>query len=61
MIRQGSWLAEADMHFVGDKNKYPAKHKSHKRKSDRKQKRQIINKDIESEWIWNGLTMTIDK
>ena len=49
MIRQGSWLAESNMHFDGDKNKYAAKDKSDKRKSDRKQERQIIRKELENE------------
>jgi len=36
MIRQGSWLMESNMHFDGDKNKYAAKVKSDRRKTDRK-------------------------
>jgi hypothetical protein len=49
MIKQGSSLAEGNMHFDSDKNKYAAKDKSDKRKSDRKQERQIIRKELENE------------
>lgn len=49
MIRQGSWLMESNMHFKGDKNKYLAKIKSEKRKSDRKNERQIIKKELKIE------------
>ena len=49
MIRQGSWLAEGNMHFDSDKNKYQQKLKSDRRKSERKKASQIINKEIESE------------
>ncbi len=46
MIRQGSWLVESNMHFDGDKNKYAAKEKSYKRRSDRKKEKQIIGKEL---------------
>ena len=49
MIRQGSWLAESDMHFVSDKNKYMAKGKSDRRKADRKNMRQIIQKELDND------------
>ncbi len=49
MIKQGSSLAEGNMHFDSDKNKYAAKDKSDRRKSDRKQERQIIRKELENE------------
>ena len=48
MIRQGSWLAESNMHFDGDKNKYQQKLKSDRRKADRKNERQIIKKEIDN-------------
>jgi len=48
MVRQGSWLSEGTMHFIGDKNKYQQKVKSERRKSERKNKKQIIRKYIES-------------
>jgi hypothetical protein len=49
MIRQGSWLMESNMHFNSDNNQYIAKVKSDKRKSDRKNEKQIINKELETE------------
>ena len=49
MIRQGSWLMENNMHFNSDKNKYAAKNKSDKRKSDRKREKQIVRKEIENQ------------
>ena len=49
MIRQGSWLAESNMHFDSDKNKYQQKLKSDKRKSDRKRERQIIDREFDTE------------
>lgn len=47
MVRQGSWVAESSMHFSSDKFKYPLKLKSLKRRSDRKNKKQIIRHEIE--------------
>lgn len=47
MIRQGSWMMEGNMYFYSDKNRYAAKNKSDKRKSDRKKEKQIIRKAIE--------------
>jgi hypothetical protein len=47
MIRQGSWLSEGNMHFVGDKSKYEQKLKSDKRKSERKNEKQIIRKQYD--------------
>ena len=49
MVRQGSWLAEGNMHFTGDKNKYLQKLKSGKRKSDRRNERQITRKELDIE------------
>lgn len=49
MVRQGSWLAESNMHFDSDKNKYQQKLKSDKHKSDRKKERQIIDREFEAE------------
>lgn len=49
MIRQGSWLMESNMHFDSDKNKYQQKLKSEKRKTDRKNMKQIINKELGNE------------
>ncbi len=49
MIRQGSWLSEGNMHFTGDKNKYQHKLKSDRRKSDRKQVKQIINRELSND------------
>jgi hypothetical protein len=49
MIRQGSWLMESNMHFNSDKNKYAAKNKSDRRKSDRKSEKQIISKELEND------------
>lgn len=49
MIRQGSWLSEGNMHFVGDKNKYQQKLKADKRKSDRKSKEKIIRNEFDRE------------
>lgn len=46
MIRQGSWLAEGNMHFTDDKNKYQQKLKSDKRKSDRRKEKQIIETEL---------------
>jgi hypothetical protein len=49
MIRQGSRLAESNMHFASDKNRYPAKEKSDRRKADRKNMRQIIKKEFDND------------
>ena len=49
MIRQGSWLTESNMHFDSDKNKYQQKLKSDRRKAERKNERQIINKEIDND------------
>jgi hypothetical protein len=49
MIRQGSRLAQGNMHFESDKSKYQQKLKSDKRKSDRKKERQIISREFETE------------
>ncbi len=46
MIRQGSWLSESNMHFLGDKNKYQQKLKSDARKSDRRKEKQILNREL---------------
>ena len=49
MIRQGSWLAEGNMHFTGDRHKYQQKLKSNKRKSDRRQEKQIIGRELDND------------
>lgn len=49
MIRQGSWLSEGNMHFDSDRSKYNQKIKSERRKSDRKNERQIINREFDNE------------
>jgi len=49
MVKQGSWLAQNNMHFDSDKNKYNQKSKSAKRKTDRKNEKQIINRAFDNE------------
>ena len=49
MIKQGSWLAEGNMHFNSDKNKYSGKIKSDRLKKERKNEQQTIRKIIETE------------
>ncbi len=49
MVRQGSWLVENNMHFISDKNKYQQKVKSERRKSDRKNETQLINRELEND------------
>lgn len=49
MVRQGSWLAESNMHFDSDRNKYQQKLKSDKRKYERKNEKPIIDREFESE------------
>lgn len=49
MIQQGSRLAEGQIHFDSDISKYSTKEKSEKRKLDRKNVKNIIKKDFESE------------
>jgi len=49
MIKQGSRLAESNMHFKEDKSKYQQKLKSERRKSDRKNEGKIIREDIKNE------------
>jgi hypothetical protein len=51
MIRQGSWLAEREMHFCTDKNEYPVLSKSKMRKRDRKQQKQIIAQELDGDSI----------
>jgi hypothetical protein len=46
MIKQGSWLAENNLHFASDKNKYNAKIKSERNKTNRKREQQIIKDEI---------------
>ncbi len=46
MVRQGSILADSHMYFISDKNRYLAKDRSDRRKSERKRKRQIIDREI---------------
>lgn len=49
MIRQGSWLAESNMHFAGDKNKSQQKAKAQQRKSERKKEKQFIDQALKNE------------
>jgi len=49
MIRQGSWLTWNNMHFDSDKNKYEPRLKSERRKSDRKNERQIIKREFDND------------
>lgn len=48
MIRQGSWLAERNMHFQSDRGgSYAAWNKARLRKQNRKQQKQVIERDLE--------------
>lgn len=47
MIKQGSTFAWTNIHFDSDKSKYSGQVKSEKRKIDRKNQKQIINKEID--------------
>ena len=49
MIRQGSSLAEGNMHFDSDKNKFSGKTKSDRLQKVRKKEQQAIKKIIEEE------------
>ncbi len=49
MIRQGSWLAQGNMHFDNDKSQYQQKEKSERRKSERKKEKQMINNELEND------------
>jgi hypothetical protein len=49
MIKQDSILMYSNMHFESDKNKYAAKDKADRLKSERKEKRKVINKLIDDE------------
>lgn len=49
MIKQGSRLAEGQIHFDSDRTKYSAKEKSEKRKLERKNIKNIIEKEFENE------------
>lgn len=49
MVRQGSWLAESNMHFDSDNGNYHQKIKSDNRKSDRKREKQIVNQELNNE------------
>ena len=40
---------ESNMHFVSDKNQYPPKEKSEKLKTDRKNEKRLIKRELESE------------
>lgn len=48
MIKQGSGLAENEIHFTTDKNKTSAKIKSERIKKQRRNKRRIIDDDFEA-------------
>jgi hypothetical protein len=43
MIRQGTLMAECNMRFNGDKDKYVTRKKAKKVKSERKNKKKIIS------------------
>jgi hypothetical protein len=49
MVRQGSRLAERNMHFYSDKTKYSLKAKSERFKKDRKDEQKTIREIIEKE------------
>ena len=49
MIKQGSRLAEGQIHFNSDRENYSAKEKSEKRKLERKNIKSIIKKDFLNE------------
>lgn len=49
MVRQNSELMEICIRFAGDKNKYAAKDKSVRRKSERKNEQQIIKSELKNE------------
>lgn len=49
MIKQGSRLAEGQIHFESDRTKYSAKEKSEKRKVERKNIKNIINEELGNE------------
>lgn len=49
MIRQGSFIAESDMYFKGDKRGVAAKVRSNAYRADRKRAQQMIKKELEDE------------
>jgi hypothetical protein len=49
MAKQGTWLAEGNIHFSSDKNRYAAKLKSEGRKANRKIEKRIIERTLEQE------------
>jgi len=49
MARQGSRLAEGEMHFCSDKNSYALQVKSGRRKQERKTRKRVIAERIDSE------------
>ncbi len=49
MIHRGSRLAESNMHFESDKNKWAAVLKSERLKRDRKNEKVIIRKELEND------------
>ena len=51
MLRQGSPLAERNLWFCSDKNRYQARLKSDKQKRDRKHQRSIVEQDMEGNII----------
>ncbi len=50
MIHRGSRLAESNMHFETDKNKWAAQSKSERLKRDRKNEKVIIRKELEDDF-----------
>lgn len=46
MIRQGSMLAEGNMHFASDRYAYQQEVKSDRRKSDRRREKQIVDHEM---------------
>lgn len=49
MVKQNSVLSEGNMHFKGDKNKYQKQLKSVKIKSQRKEQKQIVTRELDIE------------
>lgn len=46
MVRQNTWLAECEIYFDSDSNRYGAKYKSERNKTDRKNQRNIVSESI---------------
>ena len=46
MVRQNTWLAECQIYFQSDRNRYGAKYKSESNKRDRKNERNSVSRSI---------------